>query len=169
MAFMERLRSMYANAASGKVGYDLSNPAEEDMQEKDKRPCPIAVPVGDLASIMEDHVLAVQKEQPWLVAPEARVPCLVDRVSGQNGLELPALTERQKEISHKLQKDLAWSLKNPSKQVQRIREQTHQLPAYQMRNEIVATVNANQVTLISASTGKSKYSGVCVFSKGCCY
>ena len=91
------------------------------------------------------------------------VPCITDEVSGSSRIvKATDLTERQKDISWKLRRDLEKSLKNPSRQVKQIREQTHQLPAYQMRDEIVATIRTNQVTLILASTGNSIFMLWCI-------
>jgi hypothetical protein len=160
VAFMERLRNMYAESSQRKrTGYDLTKPKKPEASEK--LPCPIAVPVGDLAQIMKEHVLAIQSDQPWLVAPEASILSGADQSSqqrDQRGSAEEELTKRQREISQKLKRNLELNLRNPSKQVERIRKQTQELPAYQMRDQIVATVRANQVTLISASTGKSFFS-----------
>lgn len=112
-AFMDRLRKMYEDAASGKGGYRLSDPARNDVArdadvdvEFERRPCPIAAPVGDLQKILEYDVLAVQKDQPWLVAPEARAPhASNDDIKEQ--LSPPAeLSEMQKKISAVLKQEL---------------------------------------------------------------
>ena len=161
LAFMDRLRSMYSDAANQKGGYRLNDPAEDDDNPSDDesaehawRPCPIAAPVGDLAKILEEDVLAVQEQQPWLVAPEARVPHSSSHTSIEHCSEPSEISQLQREISDKLQKELSLSLKKPSKKVQEIRRQNCQLPAFEMREHIVSTVRASQVTLISASTGR---------------
>jgi len=113
-AFMDRLRKMYEDAASGKGGYKLSDPVREDVTRGDeididfeRRPCPIAAPVGDLQKILEDDVLAVQKAQPWLVAPEARAPHSSNDDSNEHSLFAPSeLSDMQKKINAVLKQEL---------------------------------------------------------------
>jgi ATP-dependent RNA helicase DHX36 len=156
--FMDRLREMYSNAVSQKGACSLAEPRgqysslEDPGQDEEKKlPRPIAVPVGDLARIMEDEVVAVQKDRPWLVAPEARFLPVIDETDVVEGGQQP--DQRKEILNRKLLADLEWSLQNPSKKVQKIREETQKLPAFEKREQIVSTICANQVTLISASTG----------------
>lgn len=157
LAFMDRLRSMYAKAARG--NYELDDPVEEASAEGDILPCPVSVPIGEVARLMEEHVVAVQKDQPWLVAPEARVP----RTNASDETSsFKITTERQEAICEKLQEELHQSIDNPSKKVRQVRLQNAQLPAFKMKEDIISACRENQVTLISASTGKfnaQKYSG----------
>ena len=165
-AFMDRLRQLYSDAAvHGKVSISgLMEPvAQQGLElrlpdaEEPKLPCPIAVSVGDVGTILQEDVLTLQKEQPWLVAEEARAPAASATISsGQNETLVgfaQNLSKRQKEVSDRLRSAHDKSQKYPSKTVQFIRQQTRALPAYQMQDEIVSTVRQNQVTLISASTG----------------
>jgi RWD domain len=166
-AFMDRLRRLYSDAAiHGKESVsELAEPMAHSRsyqqydELKPKLPCPVAVSVGDIGTILHEHVLTLQKEQPWLVAVEARVPVPVaasTSSSGQNDVlfdDTQNLSKRQKEVSDRLKTAHDKSQRYPSKAVQSIRQQTRALPAFQMRNEIVSTVRLNQVTLISASTG----------------
>ena len=162
---MDRLRQFYSNAAAqGKVSLsDLAKPVVQDGISLNDDPIksnlhrPIAVPVGDIGTILNHHVLAMQQEQPWLVAGEARAPLAVTAVASEQ-IQIPIdssqnLSKRQKEISDSMKTAHDKSQKYPSKAVRYIRQQTRALPAFQMRNEVVSTVKQNQVTLISASTG----------------
>ena len=164
-AFMDRLRQFYSNAAAqGKVSLsDLAKPVAQngiplnDDPIKSNLPRPIAVPVGDIGTILNHHVLAMQQEQPWLVAGEARAPLAVTAAASEQ-IQIPIdssqnLSKRQKEISDSMKTAHDKSQKYPSKAVRYIRQQTRALPAFQMRNEVVSTVKQNQVSLISASTG----------------
>ena len=163
---MERLRTLYATAANEKgQTYKLSDPVKDDLvvtqDDGDevrfkRRPCPIAAPIGDLRKILEDDVFGVQTHQPWLVAPEARVPRSLSQKDDKHAPAPTKLSESQKEISARLKRELSRSLKNPSNAVQKIRQQTRQLPAFEMREQILSTIQANQVTLISASTGETR-------------
>ena len=147
-AFMERLREMYEAAAKEKAeggktsaqrpqkgkkpeqeleAYHL-NPAQEEVEDEKEGeepdenirfPRPVAVPVGELKRVMED-VIATQKDQPWLIASEARAP--------EAGVELdsqdePKMTEKCLEISRSLKDEserkyksaMVWRKKNEGK------------------------------------------------------
>ena len=147
-AFMERLREMYEAAAKEKAeggkanaqrsqkgkkseqeleSYHL-NPAQEEVEDEKQGeepdenirfPRPVAVPVGELKRVMDD-VIATQKDQPWLIASEARAP--------EAGVELDSqddskMTEKCLEISRSLKDEserkyksaMDWRKKNGGK------------------------------------------------------
>jgi RWD domain len=126
-AFMERLRDMYAAAAKAKAegkdpkvlktkgkkrqdqdldAYHLNPPkvnneeAREVLDEGLHFPRPVAVPVGELARVMED-VIATQKDQPWLVASEARAPETVE----QGSEDVRKATQKCQDLSRKLKEE----------------------------------------------------------------
>lgn len=124
-AFMERLRQMYSAAAKAKAegkdpkaskglkrqeqdldAYHLNPPkldnneATEVLDEGVRFPRPVAVPVGELARVMED-VINTQKDQPWLVASEARAPEILD----EDGKDDKNVTQKCRDISRTLKED----------------------------------------------------------------
>ena len=110
-------------------GYHLNEPGTDprfSCQEDDisniRAPRPVAVPTGEMGEVMSD-IISQQKEQPWLISPEARAPTItIERDSLS-----PSDMKRQNEISKKLQEDLArkrelatkWAEKNPNTTPQR--------------------------------------------------
>lgn len=202
-AFMDRLRQMYEDAAKQKTSdgssdinidatsddttgdsvldrYHLSTPeggAQEHEGNDDIEvhvPRPVAVPNGELGDLMHD-IIDQQKQQPWLVSPEARAPSLSLQSKGVSKEE----TQRQQEISRKLQVELErkrkaankWGDENSGSALGHRAKQSHtftpqrfhymmsvrqRLPAYMMENEIVSTIKSNQITVIAGDTGCGK-------------
>lgn len=105
MAFMERLRQMYDGAAKKKAGFHLAEPKSVSGTKgsTDKVPCPVAVPTGELGEVME-QVVKQQKEQPWLVSPEARVPAVEDQEFCES--LTPEQVKKQRDINKRLREDL---------------------------------------------------------------
>ena len=202
-AFMERLREMYAAAAKEKAeGGDISarrprkgkkqeqeleayhlNPAQEEVEDEGEElnenvrfPRPVAVPVGELARVMED-VISTQKEQPWLVAPEARAPETGSQFDSQDE---PKITQKCRDISRQLKEEnerkyksaLDWRRENDGKNgkgsshrgqkgftpqsFSNLLSQRERLPAYLMKDSIVSTISSNQVTVVAGDTGCGK-------------
>ena len=124
-AFMDRLRQMYDDAAKQKAGMNssksdhtetthvngdttklemvrLSKPDRDaSANELVHIPRPVAVLSGEMGDIMND-VIDQQKNQPWLVSPEARVPTMSD----ENGAKLGKQSQRQQSISKNLREEL---------------------------------------------------------------
>lgn len=159
LAFMDRLRSMYQRAALQKGNFDLSPPieADEKTESYSHLPRPVAVPVGDLAEMMED-VIDIQNEQPWLISSEARVPSSAEsRVFVED--EQMELDGKRDDLSMALKRELeskiaAGGQANKSQQAyQTMLEQRARLPAYQMKDEIVSAIARNQVTVVAGDTG----------------
>jgi hypothetical protein len=147
-AFMDRLRQMYDEAAKKKAakaaggsedsridktrdaikGYHLTeaegNTGDNDLGER-RAPRPVAVPTGEMGEAMTD-IISLQKDQPWLVSPEARVPV----VAMERKALSPEQLRRRKDISKKLRADLErkrnqahdWAKKNPNTKPQRGRK-----------------------------------------------
>lgn len=142
VAFMERLRQFYKDAAATKVKQDktvtnvsekqglrddseslslaLAEPREKVEEDTISKPishipAPIPIATGDLSNVMKD-VVKTQQEQPWLVSPEARVP---RNVSDNDSLSESQLRERQRssarlkdELSSKWEAAEAWGRKS---------------------------------------------------------
>jgi len=160
MAFMDRLRGMYSDAkANGGKSTGVYSVIEPKVKASTKGgeiidaknfPRPVAVPVGDLAKVMED-VVTVQTEQPWLVSEEARVPGAVSKYESLTPQQLQKRRELSKNLRDELEKKYRASA--GSKGFQKMLTQRKKLPAYQMRKEIVATVERCQITVIAGDTG----------------
>ena len=203
-AFMDRLREMYEKAAQKKAGlleeqddargegsenennpwsklegYHLDTNLPNREHDPDHLPRPVAVPGGELATVMKD-IITQQEEQPWLIADEARAPTTTvsrKRVSDKE-------TNLERNISEKLRTELDRKRREAKKWGQRMDndgesaqpaaktktngfspEKFHhmmsareRLPAYQQADDIVSTINANQVTVIAGETGCGKVS-----------
>lgn len=163
-AFMDRLRYMYNDSTQGKTtgAYTLAEAKQQGVKEGErileakKRPSPVAVPVGDLAKVMEE-VMAVQNEQPWLVSEEARVPGAASNCDAKTFNHL----KRREEISKSLREALEQKYgtgtskgsKNVSRPFQKMLAQRQRLPAYKMKEEIVSTIARSQITVIAGDTG----------------
>lgn len=162
VAFMDRLRGMYKDAEKGGTAggaYALAESKhkasvdDEDVVAEGALPCPVAVPVGDLAKVMAE-VVAVQNEQPWLVSDEARVPGAVSEVESLT----PAQLKRRKDLSRALYDELKQKYgskgsSNKSRPFQKMLAQRERLPAYKMRQDIVSTIARSQITVIAGDTG----------------
>jgi hypothetical protein len=132
-------KTLKPNAGKGQTtsepeleAYHLVDP---DLDKEDKRaipvrlPRPVAVPTGELADVMKD-VISQQRDQPWLVFPEARAPTVTMRLAsskdgedsqgGDRIVVTPEQLRRQREISKKLRQELerkrksaeSWSAEN---------------------------------------------------------
>jgi hypothetical protein len=164
-AFMDRLRYMYNDSAQGKTtgAYSLveakqqvANEGERILEAK-SRPRPVAVPVGDLAKVMEE-VIAVQNEQPWLVSEEARVPGAASDRDGKTFNQLKRREEISKSLREALEQKYGTSKgskksSNVSRPFQKMLAQRQRLPAYKMKEEIVSTIARSQITVIAGDTG----------------
>jgi hypothetical protein len=164
-AFMDRLRHMYDDSAQGKTtgAYSLTEAKQQVANEGEKileaksRPRPVAVPVGDLAKVMEE-VMAVQNEQPWLVSEEARVPGAASVRDGKSFNQLKRREEISKSLREALEQKYGTSKgskkpSNVSRPFQKMLAQRQRLPAYKMKDEIVSTIARSQITVIAGDTG----------------
>lgn len=148
-AFVERLRAMYNSAANGSNVVRLS--AEEKPVNQSRLPSPIATYSGELASVIDD-VVSIQTAQPWLISQEARVP----------QLDAKDATNKESEQSQVNPDDLSLQLKQELEQMyskprfKKILEQRKRLPAFQMKENLVRTIAASQVTVVSGETGCGK-------------
>jgi len=146
-------------------------------------PTPVFSPSPGMDDVLKD-ILATQRDQPWLIAPEARVPTTTN-VDEINHLQAQKVlkSERMKkdEISNKLRIELERKyarLQNDDLEIGRnnsrykgnnrhhdsrrssqfnvMFHQRRKLPAYKMRNELLSMIKNNQVTVVSGDTGCGK-------------
>ena len=196
-AFMERLRDFYNKAAQEKLQQSgvtsaqlndtnqpvddsrvqlfLSKPKatvkddENELQTTIHIPAPVPIATGDLRTVMSD-VIKVQKEQPWLVSPEARVPIEDSAITELTPSKIKERNDTSKRLKdefdrkHRAADD--WERINLTKgslhgkggprpeQFHRMRSQRSRLPAYKMQEKIVGTIERHQITVISGDTGK---------------
>lgn len=133
-------------------------------------PDPIPIPTGDLREIMKD-VIDLQREQPWLISGEARVPNDVSEASDLTIIQNKERTETSKRLRVDLERkyDTADRINRQNQGDERYGQsssaperfhrmlcQRRRLPTFQMRDEIIRFVNANQVCVISGDTGCGK-------------
>jgi hypothetical protein len=191
MAFMERLRDYYAKAATLKQQLDdpistssptteegisrnmqilLSEPSTRPSHGTDDKdvhiPAPVPIPTGDLRKVMKD-VLELQREQPWLIAGEARAP--------YNDILDADLTRTQIRQRNEMSKRLRADLERKYRAADQVGNvvplgktgimperfhlmlcQRRRLPTYKMKDEIIKTVEHNQICVISGDTGCGK-------------
>eukprot|EP00934_Nitzschia_sp_Nitz4_P009465 Nitzschia sp. Nitz4//scaffold4_size323378//311970//317685//NITZ4_000719-RA/size323378-snap-gene-0.432-mRNA-1//1//CDS//3329553576//9455//frame0 len=177
VAFMERLRQMYDGEAKKKSGIRLTLPKEKSSETSNRVPCPVAMPTGEVGDEFR-AVVKQQEEQPWLIAPEARVPVSSEIVADE--AQNPEQNQKQADISNKLRLELQTKLEearklevsgfNPTRNAE-VSRKSHmyspeqyqfmlsvrkRLPAYKMARDVVDTINVNQVTVIAGDTGCGK-------------
>ena len=158
-AFMDRLRGMYQKAQKSGP-FNLRQPASQrptgndiDENREEELPCPIPPPGGDFENFMED-VIQQQKDQPWLVSDEARVPARAnDEAISSHEVNFES-SDREKAVSSKLKsrRDRMW-LSDSYKQIE---DQRKGLPAFGMKAAITETISRNQIVVISGATGSGK-------------
>jgi len=160
-----------------------NNGGDEDMARSDAiAPIHVPTPVFIPSSAVKDVVQSVveeQKQQPWLVCPEARAPTLEDdstAMHNKSDLSPEDLRERE-DISRSLRQDLQrkyrsaehWEKKGSGngkgkrsgggslgQRFHLMMSQRSRLPAFKMKDDIVRTIANNQITVISGDTGCGK-------------
>ena len=175
LLFVEKLRRMYDEKAKEKATViHLTDAASTDVTETvpiQRVPTPVVTPSPGIEDVLKD-VLTIQREQPWLISPEARVPTIDDNLSGGG---TPIVEARKNETSKLLRIELErkYSQVEQSsrgngrhrnnkhagdsvKQFQLMLAQRSKLPAYKMRDRLLSTICQNQVTVVSGDTGCGK-------------
>lgn len=197
MAFMERLRDYYAQAATLKqqqvcdrtstssstteeglstnMQILLSDPSARPSDLNDKNdvhiPAPVPIPTGDLGKVMKD-VLELQRDQPWLIAGEARAPytsildaaltCSQIRLRNETSKKLRADLEQKYSAADQVDEQKQGGAFPHSKtgiipeRFHLMLRQRRQLPTYKMKDDIIKTVERNQICVISGDTGCGK-------------
>jgi hypothetical protein len=160
--FMDKLRTMQGqsnSAAKASGAYLLSAPKKSDNAsgaEQESLPCPVVVPVGELAIAMEE-VVEVQKNQPWLVSNEARVPGAASQPEELNRVQLDRQRHTSKQLRSELEQRWGSALEGanlsapPARAFQKMLAQRERLPAYVMKDHIIATIAKNQITVIAGT------------------
>ena len=193
LLFVEKLRRMYDEKAREKAagtsddennnnklgGLHLSEASTSTPSEKEPStnhiPAPVVAPSPGVEDVLND-VLTTQREQPWLIASEARVPTIDEHRN--NG---PTPNDNRKtqlsnimrvELERKYQVDNASQRGkgrqgrgndrrrsggvSSNRQFQQLLQQREKLPAYKMRDKLLTTIHQSQVTVISGDTGCGK-------------
>ena len=184
--FVEKLRRMYEEKAKEKAagicedannklgGLHLTNASTDTAADKDASselthvPAPIVTPSHQ--DVLKD-VLVTQREQPWLIQPDARVPTTDENSSAYVGVD----DARKLELSESLRLELERKYSQAgskgrqrnrndgqkgasSNNFQQMLKQRQNLPAYKMREKLLSTIHKNQVTVVSGDTGCGKVS-----------
>jgi len=147
----------------------------------------VVAPSPGIEDVLKD-VLMTQRDQPWLVSPEARVPA-----TKENSVERKVSTKdevRKNKTSEMLRKELERKYSPASQgqdsqgrggrqrssrnrtgrgrgrgrgggdavanEFQKMLAQRSKLPAYKMRDKLLDTIHAGQVTVVSGDTGCGK-------------
>jgi hypothetical protein len=196
LAFTQRLKKFYEDAAKRKLEHGSDSPevhlVKPESNEKDQPsdfnegidshvPAPVFVPCRALNEVAED-VISQQKQQPWLLSPEARAPSDENDPSMIHTVENLSSEEKKKrhniskvlshELKSKYRKAEEWSQRSSGKQPIHSKKsrqnaplperfstmlaQRSRLPAYKMKDKIIQTISNNQITVISGDTGKSQ-------------
>ena len=138
-------------------------------------PAPVVAPSPGMEDVLRD-VLETQKQQPWLIQSEARVPTKNDEKF--HSIMTVKEARKKDEISNSLRVELEQKYsqasetsrgnrgrnsrckndRNRSKgsEFQLMLSQRIKLPAYKMKDKVLETIRANQVTVISGDTGCGK-------------
>eukprot|EP00804_Cyclotella_cryptica_P008661 CCRYP_020114-RE/>CCRYP_020114-RE protein AED:0.18 eAED:0.18 QI:30/0.83/0.71/1/0.83/0.85/7/67/1794 len=192
LAFTEKLRMMYEQKAKekaagiseeGQGGEEKNNLFESihlsdaisvinakthDSTSPDRVPAPVVVSSPSIDNILQD-ILRTQRDQPWLVHPDARIATVVPdddcRIQNLSG----ATASKKDKISNLLRKELEKKYTRSQGQSGKERSQTgvtdkfhemlssrSKLPAYKMRSEVLETIRTSQVTVVSGDTGCGK-------------
>jgi hypothetical protein len=175
LLFVEKLRRMYDEKAKEKAAAihlrGAASNVAADVIETVHVPTPVVAPSPGIEDILKD-VLTMQREQPWLISPEARVPT-IDDIFSEKGT--PMDESRKIETSKLLRLELERKYSqaeqssrgngrhrnnrhtvDSAKQFQLLLAQRSQLPAYKMRDRLIKTIRENQVTVVSGDTGCGK-------------
>jgi HrpA-like RNA helicase len=132
-------------------------------------PTPVVAPSPGIEEVLRD-VLTIQKEQPWLISAEARVPTIDTDVGGTEVVDV-----RKAETNSALRRELDQKYSqieqstkangrqrhkqynvDSARQFQQMLDQRSKLPAYKMRDQLLSAIRQNQVTVISGDTGCGK-------------
>ena len=188
LLFVEKLRRMYeakalekaegSNDDESKFGALHLTDAESktdntdtmDQSAKPHVPAPVVAPSPGIKDVLKD-LIQTQTDQPWLVAPEARVPT-VDEVSSKgrsidNSRMQKTSNQLKNELERKYESARGGGRQNfrhsnkrrgggPGKEFQDMLEQRSKLPAYKMRDELLSIIHNNQVAVVSGDTGCGK-------------
>ena len=164
LLFVEKLRKMYKQKAKEKAeGIDsseseygtvrLADPSSASNGPTTHAPTPVVAPSPGVAEVFDD-IVQTHEMQPWLIAPDARVPISSEKTDFYTS-ETVSNEELQKKekLSKSLRADLKRKYDKRSGPFVDMLSQRAKLPAYKMRNELVKTIRENQVTVVSGDTG----------------
>lgn len=163
LLFVEKLRKMYEQKAKEKAEGNvecpvrLSTPLSDDGTNLPlvHAPTPVVASSPCIEEVIDDLV-TTQRNQPWLIAPDARVP-ISEKSDMQTSHTMTRDEIQQKEkMSKALKADLKRKYDKPSGKFHDMLLQRKALPAYKMRAKLVTTIRSSQVTVVSGDTGCGK-------------
>ena len=108
---------------------------------------------AEMDEMIED-IVATQTEQPWLVSKEARVPQRAS-ISTHDETQQDAYTQQEainRQLKESFERNGHSSSGKNGKRIS-ILEQRRRLPAYAMKDDIVAKISQHQISLVAGSTG----------------
>ncbi|EJK68353.1 hypothetical protein THAOC_10470, partial [Thalassiosira oceanica] len=156
LPFVEKMRRMCEQKAQEKDDLGslrLSAPSISNEGTTSHAPMPVASPTVVEEVIQE--VIEVQRKQPWLISSEARVPVTNEdkdvrlKLSDKDRLKKSKISARLKdELERKYSQNGFKTMLN----------QRTKLPAFKMKDKLLATIDRNQVTVVSGDTGCGKVS-----------
>ena len=167
LLFVEKLRKIYEQKAKEKAeGIDsseseygtvrLANPSSAPNGPKTHAPTPVVAPSPGVAEVFDD-IVETHKSQPWLIAPDARVPISSEKTGFHTSQTISIEEVQKKERTSKtLRADLKRKYDKRSGPFNDMLSQRSKLPAYKMRNDLVKTIRESQVTVVSGDTGCGK-------------
>ena len=131
----------------------LANPSSNDAIDlMALAPTPVVANSPGVEEVI-DEITSTQRNQPWLIAPDARVP-FTSELCGFHASKKNSIDEVQKK--EKTSKSLRADLKRKYKcsgPFHDMLSQRTKLPAYKMRVDLVTMIRNSQVTVVSGDTG----------------
>ena len=158
LPFFEKMRRMNEQKTNDKAGSGsslrLSAPSTSNNEGSPAHvPMPVASPTV-VEEVMQE-VIEVQQQQPWLISSEARVPVTNEDKDARSKLSDRDRLRKSK-ISGRLKDEL--ERKHSQHGFKTMLSQRTKLPAYKMKDKLLATIDGNQVTVVSGDTGCGKVS-----------
>lgn len=190
LAFTGKLRMMYEQKAKEKAagicdnrkrdeGNDtfetihlsdailVNDTKKNESTSSDRVPAPVITPSPCIDKILQD-ILSTQREQPWLVHSDARIPTVGSDNDHRSQTLSNAESTRKCKISNSLREELEKKYRRSQgesgkERRTKVADTFHKmlssrskLPAYKMRDEVLGTIRDNQVTVVSGDTGCGK-------------
>jgi len=166
--FVEKLRKLYEQKAKEKAERGdaseseygtvrLANPWSTSTNPITHAPTPVVAPSPGVEEVIDD-IVQTQKNQPWLIAPDARVPITCDKCDFRTSQTISSEeVEKKQKTSETLRMDLKRRYDKRSGPFNDILSQRAKLPAYKMKGDLTKTIRRYQVTVVSGDTGCGEY------------
>lgn len=162
LLFVEKLRKMYEQKAKEKAeGFEaleseygtvrLANPLSMSRDPMTHVPTPVVAPSPGVEEVIDD-IVQTHKQQPWLIASDARVPITSENCVFHTSQSIEEV-QRKEKTSKTLKADLKRKYDKRSGPFNDMLSQRTRLPAYKMKDDLVKTIRRSQVTVVSGDTG----------------